>query len=204
MAWQTETKEEKCGKSLKKLFAGIVIGCSLTLSTTVFAQMVKEYKLVESTYPVLMNGANYSNEEWPILNYNGTTYIPLKELAEGLQAKVRWNEELKRVEVRGEQSNQAFVIHEIDGDNGSYTITGEARVFEGVFQYAISDGHDYLLTDHLQLEAGAPEWAPFTIKVSLPQSKLPGNGTLMLEIYEESAKDDSRMNELFVPLQSFR
>ncbi|WP_010278396.1 Gmad2 immunoglobulin-like domain-containing protein [Paenibacillus senegalensis] len=189
---------------MKKLIIGIVIGASLTASTTILANTIKEYRLVEATYPIEVNTLEYNNAGLPVLNYEGNTYVPLQAISENLNTTVRWNQEKFAVEIRDVYENQAFRIHEITGSNGNYTITGEARVWEASFVYAVSDGHDYLLEDFTTASNGAPSWGNFTIDLAIPQDRLPVNGTLTLEIWEASAKDGSPLHLLNIPLESFR
>jgi hypothetical protein len=98
--------------------------------------------------------------------------------------------------------NKAFRNIKVEGESGEYTVTGEARVFEGVFGYSVSDGHKYYIEEETKkVEQGAPNWSPFTIEISIPKDKLPVNGTIMLELYVESAKDGSKVDQLYVPLE---
>ncbi|PTX63322.1 immunoglobulin-like protein involved in spore germination [Melghirimyces profundicolus] len=97
--------------------------------------------------------------------------------------------------------NKAFRNLTVIGKAGRYTVKGEARVFEGNYRYAVSDGHDYLAEGSAQAEGGGPDWAPFTLKLEIPADRLPKNGTLTLELYEISPKDGSRENELVIPLE---
>jgi uncharacterized protein YceK len=97
--------------------------------------------------------------------------------------------------------NKAFRNLKVEGKLGQYTVTGEARVFEAVFGYSVSDGHQYYIEEFKQLDGGAPNWSPFTLEISISEDQLPVNGTVMLELYEESAKDGSKVNQLFIPLE---
>ncbi|MHA6483527.1 Gmad2 immunoglobulin-like domain-containing protein [Paenibacillus sp. strain BS8-2] len=78
-------------------------------------------------------------------------------------------------------------------------MSGEARVFEAVMNYTVEDGHNYLLEGHHMVAEGAPAWSPFAIDIEIPPAQQPVNGTLMLELFEYSAKDGSRVNVLSVP-----
>lgn len=84
---------------MKRIFIGIIIGIVLTFSTTVFSETVKEYILKKVSYPILVNGIEYIDEELPALNYEGNTYIPMRSIGDVLGAKVHWNDELKRAEI---------------------------------------------------------------------------------------------------------
>lgn len=98
--------------------------------------------------------------------------------------------------------NDAFRNISVTGQRGEYTITGEARVWEATMHYAVSDGHVYFVEDFYTLPEGAPNWAPFSLNISIPEERLPVNGTVMLELFEISAKDGSQVNLLFVPLET--
>ncbi|GAA0379866.1 hypothetical protein GCM10008968_39610 [Bacillus horti] len=100
--------------------------------------------------------------------------------------------------------NDTFRNIEVSGENGVYTITGEARVFEANLNYSVTEGHFYYIEDaHETTSNGAPNWGTFTINIDISEEELPVNGTVTLELYETSAKDGSRMDELFIPLESF-
>lgn len=100
--------------------------------------------------------------------------------------------------------NNAFRQLRVDGGGGNYRVTGKARVHEGVFSYAVTDGHRYLSRGQVQVEMGAPHWGPFTLELSIPHNQLPVNGMLILELYEESLKDGSRMHQKEIVLDVFR
>ena len=53
---------------------------------------------------------------------------------------------------------------EISGGYGQYTVTGEARVFEAMFGYAVSDGHVYYVEDHVMADKGAPDWGEIQLQ----------------------------------------
>ncbi len=101
------------------------------------------------------------------------------------------------------KENAAFRNVQATGSDGQYTVTGEARVFEAVMHYAVSDGHNYLLEESYMLDEGAPEWSAFTLEIAVPPDQRPVNGTLVLELFEYSAKDGSQVNTLNVALESF-
>ncbi|WP_077617254.1 BsuPI-related putative proteinase inhibitor [Bacillus sinesaloumensis] len=104
-----------------------------------------------------------------------------------------------------EEGNTAFRKVQVLGENGEYTVSGEVRVFEASFFYAVEDGHDYVIPETVQMASeGAPSWAPFEIKISIPKEKLPKNGALILHLYERSAKDGSITNLYHAKLQQFQ
>ncbi|MCC3355560.1 BsuPI-related putative proteinase inhibitor [Bacillus sp. REN16] len=104
-----------------------------------------------------------------------------------------------------DEGNTAFRKVQVLGENGEYTVTGEVRVFEATFFYSVEDGHDYVIPETVQnASEGAPAWAPFEIKISIPKDKIPTNGALILHLYERSAKDGSITNLYHAKLQQFQ
>lgn len=196
-------------KGWKGFFVGLLAGSMVMVSLPSLADTVKQYLTVEAEYTVMVNDVIYYNPDLPILNYEGSTYIPMRDVGEVLGADVSWNNELRRAEITyGDQSeepmeNSAFRNIEVSGSKGQYTVTGEARVFEAVMNYAVSDGHVYLLEDNYMLDEGAPAWSTFTLNINIPEEDLPENGTLTIELFEYSAKDGQQTNILVVPLETF-
>jgi hypothetical protein len=194
-------------KSIKGFVVGLLVGGTLMVSVSSFAAELKQYILGDPQYPVYVNGLPYESPDLPIMNYEGNTYIPMRAVGDILGASIAWNAELNRAEIsypaEEPKENTAYRHIQITGSNGTYTITGEARVFEGVMSYSVSDGHRYLLKQSQQLNEGAPAWSAFTLNIKIPQHELPANGTLTLEIFEYSAKDGSIVNLLIFPLESF-
>ncbi|MCU6709222.1 copper amine oxidase N-terminal domain-containing protein [Paenibacillus sp. J5C_2022] len=84
---------------MRKYAVGFIAGALLMTSVTVFAESAKEYILTKLKFPVLVNGKEFKNDDLPFMNYNGNTYVPLKITGDLLGAPVKWNEELKRVEI---------------------------------------------------------------------------------------------------------
>jgi hypothetical protein len=104
----------------------------------------------------------------------------------------------------GSDDNPAFRHIKVSGEDGEYIVTGEARVFEAVFMYAVEDGHNEIIKETpFYANEGAPSWSHFEIKVSIPKEKLPENGTLTIYIYERSAKDGEIVNSYYTSLQQF-
>jgi len=187
--------------------SGLLAGCLLTLAVPTFADTVKQFILVKAGYPVYVNGQEYTSEELPLLNYQGNTYIPMRSVGDILGADVRWNSELNRSEITyGDGlpiANNAFRHIHAAGSNGHYTVTGEARVFEAVMNYAVSAGNKYIVEGNYMLNEGAPTWSPFSLNIVIPVNQLPISGTLKIELFEYSAKDGSRINIIPLLLETF-
>jgi len=91
---------------------------------------------------------DYRNVEKVGLVFNFSHDFPTVEIAEMVDRIVR--------DVETEQlENQAFRNIRVSGNEGIYTITGEARVFEGTVQYEVSDGHFVFAKDFVTASSGA-------------------------------------------------
>lgn len=192
-------------KSFKNFAVGVLVGALLMVSAYAGAAAVNEYLLIKADYPIYVDGELYESN-LPVLNYQGNTYAPLRAVSELLNVKIFWNAELHRVEITPGQppiENSAFRNIVVTGTQGTYTVTGEARIFEATYQYEVSDGHQVYQKGFGMASTGAPDWGTFTIDVSIAPSELPVNGTVTIFLFEESAKDGSVFNELAVVLEVF-
>lgn len=193
-------------KNINLVILTFLIVSLFVFSTSLLAETSnEEFLLVEAEYPVMVNNNIYNND-LPLLNYQGSTYVPLRAMSELLGVNIDWKEDSKRVEIKRTSispQNTAFRNIIINGSNGDYSIIGEARTFEGTVNYEVEDGHVIYSDGFETAEKGAPEWGLFRIDINIPENKLPENGTLTLIIFELSAKDGSRTNELPIVLETF-
>lgn len=197
-------------KSLKGFAIGVVVGALLMVSTFAVASSVNQFILARADYPVYVNNVLYEpaylDLELPMMKYKGYTYAPLRAVSELLGVQIDWDEVLLRVDITREQpsaGNAAFRNIVVSGTQGTYTVTGEARVFEATYQYEVSDGHHVFMEGFGTASTGGPDWGTFTLEVIIAPEDLPTNGTLTLFLFEESAKDGSIINELAVVLEVF-
>lgn len=93
--------------------------------------------------------------------------------------------------------NNSFKSVVLSEKDGKIIVKGQARVFEGVFQYAVTSGNKTILEDHYQTE-GAPAWGNF--EISLDQSLVEKTGATF-ELFVYSAKDGSKVDVLTIPLK---
>lgn len=96
-----------------------------------------------------------------------------------------------------EYGNEAFKEVTVIESNGRVTVKGKARVFEGVFQYAVISGTEILLENHYQTD-GAPAWGDFEITIDNGYMTKPN---VSLELFVYSAKDGAKTNILTIPLK---
>lgn len=103
--------------------------------------------------------------------------------------------------------NDAFRLYSPDPGSmitPSFNIQGEARIFEGAFNYNLEDGHNILATGTIQASQGAPGWGTFDVTISFDSSLTEPYLTQTLILYEVSPKDGSPMHQLVIPLHLSR
>lgn len=79
----------------KKLLAIFIL--AVLLPTTVFA--ASTYELVQVYYPIYSNNQYLDTGDKPILNYEGTTYLPIRKVAEALSIPIEWDGINQRVNI---------------------------------------------------------------------------------------------------------
>lgn len=110
---------------------------------------------------------------------------------------------LKQLENQQAQ-NQAF--RQITGSTHYlYPVEGETRVWEGTYQFEVSDGHDILVKGVGLASQGAPQWGTFQETIKISKDKVPINGSVILELYEQNMSDEGppRLHSTFVRLDQF-
>jgi len=186
---------------------GLALGCAAAAASPALAAAVKSYAAVEARYAIYVNDARYADASRPALNVEGATYVPLRAVGELLGATATWDAASRRVDIRtaaeASRPNPAFRNVVVAGSGGRYVVKGEARVFEATMQLAVTDGRETLSERTVSVSAGAPAWAPFELSVDVPAARLPTRGTLIVELFEYSAKDGSKTNVFAAELESF-
>lgn len=88
----------------KQLLIGFIIGVLVCSIIPVYSA-VQEYILQLADYKLLVNGIEYNDAEYPILSYQGRTYIPLRKVADILGVQLNWNDKLGQAEIVKEIKN---------------------------------------------------------------------------------------------------
>ncbi|MBC7959120.1 MAG: Gmad2 immunoglobulin-like domain-containing protein [Vallitaleaceae bacterium] len=95
--------------------------------------------------------------------------------------------------------NEAFRIYEpVEMVNESIVIRGLASVYEGTVSYEFTDGKAILDKGFTTATEGAPGWGEFEIIIELKDLDV-STGTIV--IFQESAEDGSRLNELSIAVE---
>jgi len=130
--------------TIKGFIAGFV-AASLVVGGT-FAT-VNQYLLTPATYPVVVNGQELSDPDYPTLNYQGTTYLSLKKTAEALDADLNWNEEKRQVEINNKKQESTIITESKEkvekGDNVKKEVFGEFKENADMYIEEV-DGEQYI------------------------------------------------------------
>ncbi|ODM27642.1 hypothetical protein A7W90_16265 [Clostridium sp. Bc-iso-3] len=93
---------------MKKFVIGFLLGAVLTAALPISAA-VQQYVLTPATYPIIVDGVELNDPDYPVLNYNGTTYLSLRKTAEAVDADLSWNEVKNQVEIFRKADNPEYM-----------------------------------------------------------------------------------------------
>ncbi|UED67876.1 MULTISPECIES: stalk domain-containing protein [Brevibacillus] len=105
---------------MKKFLSGFIVGGVLFTSISVFAEPLHQIAVSFNIKDVIVDGQKLPLAK-QALNYNGTTYVPLRPLAESLGYTTKWNPEKQNVEVMKAKITRLLSSEEIKKafkDNG--------------------------------------------------------------------------------------
>lgn len=80
---------------MKKVI-GIIVSLVVLMNITAYAESGKIYKTVSVAYPIIINGTKL-NSDLPVLNLNGSTYLPLRKVSEAVNVNISWDETNREV-----------------------------------------------------------------------------------------------------------
>lgn len=101
---------------MKKYVRGFILGVIITtlLMSTAFGERVsKAIDLVYNSVNITVNGEKVDTDN---ILLEGTTYVPLRAIAEMLGKEVGWDHATKTAIIKDKESNTAKVIRVVDGD----------------------------------------------------------------------------------------
>lgn len=93
----------------------------VSMSITVYAESGKVYKTVGATYPIYVED-KILKSDLPILNYKGSTYLPLRKVSEAVDANISWDDIDKRVLIF-KNNNESKTLSEIQRLKSDLNIT---------------------------------------------------------------------------------
>ena len=130
--------------TIKGFIVGFVMASLIVGSVTA---TVNQYLLTPASYPVIADGVNLDSEDYPILNYNGTTYLSLRKTAEAVNAELAWNDELKQAELNTKTQETNTIKESIPeikkGDNVKKEVFGEFKESADMYIEEV-DGEQYM------------------------------------------------------------
>jgi uncharacterized membrane-anchored protein len=130
--------------TLKGFVVGFVMASLIVGSATA---TVNQYLLTPASYPVIADGVNLDSEDYPILNYNGTTYLSLRKTAEAVNANLEWNDELKQAELNTKTQKTNTITEsktEVEkGDNVKKEVFGEFKENTNIYLEEVN-GEQYM------------------------------------------------------------
>ncbi|PKR78323.1 hypothetical protein CEY16_00765 [Halalkalibacillus sediminis] len=163
-----------------------------------------EAKTYDVQVEILPMSINQKNIEEGIFKAELELQIPeMKEGSSAGTSSLAGSEGNEGEETDEHPSSDMFRNINVQGETGNYTVTGEARVFEGVFHYTVEDGHYVLVEEQMVQTDGAPDWGPFELDVEISEENLPEFGVLTMIMYWYDAKDGEPSDHLFITLEDF-
>jgi len=122
---------------MKKFVIGLVLGSLITGSVGAAA----EYVLKPITYDITVNGQSLQDEQYPMLNLNGTTYLSLRKTTEAVGATLFWNADTNTAELTTNQDTSNVNV----SSSGSFSMKSEYFVLrEEPIMYIIHDNEYYI------------------------------------------------------------
>ncbi|MGG1444336.1 hypothetical protein ABE354_20215 [Brevibacillus laterosporus] len=106
---------------MKKVLMGVILGVCVSTAFSVFAAPVKQFILTKVNYPVIVDGKEYKDEKNPILNYQGSTYVPLAKISDLTGVTYKWNDSLKRLEIGNTSQSAAIKPEQMNNTQVKFT-----------------------------------------------------------------------------------
>lgn len=87
---------------MKKFLMGLLVG--MLIFSVIPVMAAETINVTPVDYEVFVNGTQYTDKDYPLLNYGGRTYIPLFKIGDLLHTDYLWNQEAKRVDIGAAQT----------------------------------------------------------------------------------------------------
>ncbi|TVX88305.1 Gmad2 immunoglobulin-like domain-containing protein [Paenibacillus agilis] len=99
------------------------------------------------------------------------------------------------------KQNDAFRGVKVASAKLQASVKGEARVFEGTYNYAVKQGKTTIAQGYGTASIGAPEWGKLNQTISMDKSKVFGKQPLTLELFEMDMESGKATNKLVLPIR---
>lgn len=98
---------------MKKFVIGLLVGIALTISGSVFAEdgLEKITAYLRKDLPIKLDGQQLKLQNPPIV-YDGSTYVPLRELSGIVGVGVEWNDKTQTVELSSKSTSNMTISTE--------------------------------------------------------------------------------------------
>ena len=111
---------------IKQFFVGFIMA-AIIFSTIPIKAAIDEYICSKANYKVMINGTEFNASDYPILNYNGSTYAPFRAMLEAAGMSVNWNAQLGQASVTNNSTGTPGTTW------GTYTFSDGSK-YVGEFQ----------------------------------------------------------------------
>ncbi|MDR0269360.1 Gmad2 immunoglobulin-like domain-containing protein [Paenibacillus sp.] len=209
---------DKSGQTAKnKVFRNIKLSESIVTYTVKGEAQVHEgtyHYAVKQDDKVLVKGfgtASFGAPEWGA--FSQKVSIPSSKIASNKKLSLDLYEvdqatgnivNNKSIELKKEalvNANKVFRDVQPTSPMVTFTVKGEASLFEGTYQYAVKQDGKTLTKGYGTASVGGPEWGTFSQQVSIPMNKFQSNKPLTFELYEIDQATGNEINKLVMPIQ---
>ncbi|MCR8845233.1 Gmad2 immunoglobulin-like domain-containing protein [Paenibacillus sp. SC116] len=99
------------------------------------------------------------------------------------------------------KQNDAFRGVKVVSAKLQAAVKGEARVFEGTYNYTVKQGKTTVAQGYGTASVGAPQWGKLAQTISIDKSKVSGKQPLTLELFEVDMESGKATNKLILPIR---
>ncbi|MFF0827393.1 Gmad2 immunoglobulin-like domain-containing protein [Brevibacillus sp. NPDC003359] len=99
------------------------------------------------------------------------------------------------------KNNNVFRNLKLAAPSVVYTVSGEASVFEGTYQYAVKQGEQIVAKGFGTASKGGPEWGEFSQEIVIPLKNLSQNKPSTLELFEIDQESGQMKNKMVLLLK---
>ncbi|MED4727344.1 DUF4163 domain-containing protein [Aneurinibacillus migulanus] len=110
------------------------------------------------------------------------------------------NDLLPQWELEAKAENDVFRSIKVTKSGTEYIVTGQARVFEGTYNYAVKKGNETIGKGHGTASVGGPAWGDIKQAIKIPDKHMNAPKTLTLELFEINQENGQPVNKLVIPL----
>lgn len=136
-----------------------------------------------------------------LIGYVGTTWAgksastPVKQ-----ETKVQLDKQVQKPRQEKTISNQAFRNISEMKLSEKYVIQGQARLFEGNYNYVVKKGGHVVTQGFGTASKGGPEWGTISQTITVPINKLSNQQSLTVELFALDMESGKQVNKVVVDL----